>query len=403
MKRTLILLLLVLVGLNLRPVMATIGPLTDVLLRSWQLNYGWISLLNGLPILMMGLGALCSHWLLQHYSARSLLALALILIAMGTLWRFNSQAPDIMIASALLAGLGIALVQAFMPSIIKRLWPAHTASYMGIYISAIMGGAALSAAVAPQILHHGNLAWALGSWGLLALPTLWMFLRVVPQQHAPLSSHAAPASNPAHASAPQLPLTFKAHRNARAWRLAAFFGLGTSSFTCMLAWLPPHFLDLGYSPTQAGLALSLLSATEVVAGLVFSQLASRSPDRRPWLITAILFAITGLLCLASGQPWLAWVGVVIAGCGVGALFPLSMIISMDHLENPSAAGMLTAWVQGMGYLVAGTSPMLAGLLRDQLHSFNATWYALAAIMFLLLPIAAGFNPRHYARVMKDAS
>lgn len=386
MKRLLTLLLLILVGLNLRPVMATIGPLTDVLLNDWQLNYGWISLLNGLPILMMGVGALGSHLLLRHYSARALLGCALLLIAMGTLWRFSSHGPGIMIASALLAGLGIALVQAFMPSIIKHHWPTHTASYMGIYISAIMGGAALSAAMAPQIFHHSNLPWALGGWGLLALPTLWLFFSLVPRQQ----------SNQ-HEPAPQLHLT------ARAWRLAAFFGLGTSGFTCMLAWLPPHFLDLGYTPTQAGLALSLLSATEVVSGLVFSQLASRAIDRRPWLISAILLATLGLLCLAMGHAWLAWLGVVIAGCGVGALFPLSMIVSMDHLPQPRAAGMLTAWVQGMGYLVAGTSPILAGLLRDQLHSFNATWYALAAVMLILLPLAAGFNPRHYARVMGQAS
>lgn len=390
MKRTLTLLLLILVGLNLRPVMATIGPLTDVLLNSWQLNYGWISLLNGLPILMMGMGALCSHFLLRHYSGRALLAQALVLIALGTLWRFSSQAPLVMIASALLAGLGIALVQAFMPSIIKQHWPTQTASYMGIYISAIMAGAALSAAIAPQILHLSSLAWALGSWGILALPTLWLFLRMVPRQQ--------PAS-PAHTSAPQPGLPFKAHRSPRAWRLAAFFGLGTSGFTCMLAWLPPHFLDLGYSPTQAGLALSLLSATEVVSGLVFSQLAARALDRRPCLIIAILLAISGLLCLAAGHHGLAWLGVIIAGCGVGALFPLSMIVSMDHLEQPRAAGMLTAWVQGMGYMVAGTSPILAGLLRDQLHSFNATWYLLAGIMLILLPLAAGFDPRHYARVM----
>ncbi len=394
MKRLLTLLLLILVGLNLRPVMATIGPLTDVLLNLWQLNYSWISLLNGLPILMMGAGALCSHWLLRHYSPRALLASALLLIAIGTLWRFYSQAPLLMIASALLAGLGIALVQAFMPSIIKQHWPSHTASYMGIYISAIMGGAALSAAIAPQILHHSTLGWALASWGLLALPTLWLFLRLVPRQ---------PLSSPGSMAAPQAKPALKIYKLPRAWRLAAFFGLGTSGFTCMLAWLPPHFLDLGYSPTQAGLALSLLSATEVVSGLVFSQLAARALDRRPCLIAAILLAIIGLLCLALGQHWLAWAGVVIAGCGVGALFPLSMIVCMDHLEQPRAAGMLTAWVQGMGYLVAGTSPMLAGLLRDHLHSFTATWCALAGIMLILLPLAAGFDPRHYARVMSKVS
>lgn len=52
---------------------------------------------------------------------------------------------------------------------------------------------------------------------------------------------------------------------------------------------------MGYPPVT----LSLLSATEVIAGLLFAQLTARSPDHRPWLIIAILLAISGLLCLAT--------------------------------------------------------------------------------------------------------
>ncbi|SNR93792.1 MFS transporter, CP family, cyanate transporter [Methylobacillus rhizosphaerae] len=383
MKALCILFMLILLGLNLRPVMATIGPLTDVLLAQWQLGYGWISLLNGIPILMMGLGALLGHMLLQYCSARRLIMLSLILIGAATCWRIFSQSPATMIMSSLLAGLGIAMVQAFIPAIIKYWWPSRAASYMGIYIPAVMAGAAIAAALAPFIMQHVSLSWALGGWGLLAIPALVLFVLSVPRLPQQQSSTTSPSRLP---------------YNKRFWQLAIFFGLSTSGFTCMLAWLPPYFMDLGHSPTQAGLALSLLSATEVVAGLLLTQLAAGSPDRRPWLILAILFAMSGLFCLAA-SPAHAWLGVILAGCGVGALFPLSLIVCMDHLHDSHASGILTARVQGVGYLIAGIMPMIAGLLRDHLQTFSTTWGLLAVVFALLLPVAANFNPRHYARHM----
>lgn len=378
-RNVLIIVMLVILGINLRPIMATIGPLTDYLLHQWQLSYGWISLLNGLPIIMMGLGALASHRLLRHADLRWLISFALLILGISTLCRLIDHSPATMIASAVMAGLGIALAQAFLPIIIKKQWPGHTASFMGIYVSAIMAGAAISAAGAPILLEHAGAALALGSWGWLAVPALLLFLRLVP------------VIPPQAVSADTLSLT-----PGRFWRLAVFFGLGTSGFTCMLAWLPPHFLDLGYPPTQAGLALALLSATEVVSGLVLSQLAARSADRRPWVILALLLAIAGMLCLNAG-PNAAWLGVVLAGAGVGALFPLSLIICMDHLEDAQAAGIVTARVQGVGYLIAGILPMLAGIMRDAMHHFGLVWIGLSAVFAVAIWLAVGFDPKHYAR------
>ncbi|MDR5170786.1 MFS transporter [Methylobacillus flagellatus] len=378
-RNVLIVVMLVVLGINLRPIMATIGPLTDYLLHQWQLSYGWISLLNGVPIIMMGLGALTSYRLLRLADLRRLISFALLILGISTLCRLIDHSPATMIASAVMAGLGIALAQAFLPIVIKRQWPGHTASFMGIYVSAIMAGAAISAAGAPILLEHAGAALALGSWGWLAAPALLMFLRLVP------------VIPPQGAVADTSSLT-----PGRFWRLAVFFGLGTSGFTCMLAWLPPHFLDLGYPPTQAGLALALLSATEVVSGLVLSQLAARSADRRPWVILALLLAIAGMLCLNAG-PNAAWLGVVLAGVGVGALFPLSLIICMDHLEDAQAAGIVTARVQGVGYLIAGILPMLAGVMRDTMHHFGLVWIGLAAVFAVAIWLAVGFDPKHYAR------
>jgi CP family cyanate transporter-like MFS transporter len=57
------------VGLNLRPILASVGPLFSVLQREAGLTATQFSLLTTLPVAMMGLAALCGPWLLARIGA----------------------------------------------------------------------------------------------------------------------------------------------------------------------------------------------------------------------------------------------------------------------------------------------------------------------------------------------
>ena len=57
------------VGLNLRPILASVGPLFSVLQREAGLTATQFSLLTTLPVAMMGLAALCGPWLLARVGA----------------------------------------------------------------------------------------------------------------------------------------------------------------------------------------------------------------------------------------------------------------------------------------------------------------------------------------------
>jgi CP family cyanate transporter-like MFS transporter len=57
------------VGLNLRPVLASVGPLFSVLQHEVGLSATEFSLLTTLPVAMMGLAALCGPWLLARIGA----------------------------------------------------------------------------------------------------------------------------------------------------------------------------------------------------------------------------------------------------------------------------------------------------------------------------------------------
>ncbi|MFY0590199.1 MFS transporter, partial [Burkholderia pseudomallei] len=70
----------VLVGLNLRPALASIGPLLDTIQRASGLSDSAASLLTTLPILLMGALGLVAPWLARRVGVRAGVGLGVALI-----------------------------------------------------------------------------------------------------------------------------------------------------------------------------------------------------------------------------------------------------------------------------------------------------------------------------------
>ena len=374
---------IILVALNLRPSMAAVGPLLSAIRGDIPLSFSAASLLTMLPVMAMGLAMFFGLGISQRLGEQRTVLLSLLIIGLATLSRLFIESAAELIASAVLAGIGIALIQALMPALIKSRFADNVAVCMGLYVTSIMGGAAIAASFAPLVLvQTGSWRSGLAIWAILALLAfvLWW------SQRGQLTSTVPTGTRKDWFFA-----------NSRAWLLALFFGLGTASYTCVLAWLAPYYVEKGWSEQNAGLLLGFLTAMEVISGLVVPAIANRSRDRRVILMALLTLIIAGFcgLILSPQQFSLLW--PCLLGLGIGGLFPMSLIVSLDHLENPQRAGGLTAFVQGIGYLIAGLSPLLAGVIRDRLGSFEWAWWSLTAVMAVMLLMVWRFNPRDYAR------
>lgn len=378
---------IILVALNLRPSMAAVGPLLSAIRGDMPLSFSLAALLTLLPVMAMGLAMFFGMAVSQRLGEQRTVLLSLLIIGVATLSRLFLDSAGGLIASAVLAGIGIALIQALMPALIKSRFPDNVALCMGLYVTSIMGGAALAASFAPWVLKQtGNWRAGLAVWAvlaLLAIPVWW----------------ATRATSPETTRAVVRKESF--FTNSRAWLLAIFFGLGTASYTCVLAWLAPYYVEKGWSEQNAGLMLGFLTAMEVISGLVVPAIANRSRDRRQVLGALLGLIIAGFLGLILSPQHLSLLWPCLLGLGIGGLFPMSLIVSLDHLEEPQRAGGLTAFVQGIGYLIAGLSPLMAGVVRDRLGSFEWAWWSLTAVMALMLLMVLRFNPRHYARHMAN--
>ncbi|MFJ4349015.1 CynX/NimT family MFS transporter [Pseudomonas sp. NPDC089401] len=382
MRGALNLLLVLLLAANLRPILTSIGPLLEPMRASTGLGYQQAALLTALPVLCMGLVPLLQPWLRRWISEHGGMLGGLAAIALACLWRLQLDSAWALIASAVLAGLGVAVVQGMMPGLVNRWFPNRLAGTMGLYSAALMSGGGLAAVLGPHISEHfGHWQAGLGLWALPAVLALFAWAALRPRDSVPKLAGAAGGHW---------------FGTRRAWLLALYFGLINGGYTSMVAWLPAYHLEHGGSAQGGGDLVGLMTIFQVCGALGLPLLLRRFTDRRPGLWLALSIQLAGFLglLLAPGVAMGLWVAMI--GFGLGACFSLSLTLTLEHLKSPAEAGSLAAFVQGIGFIVTGIIPYITGWLRDVSGDFQASWTLLTVTVLAMLLVTACFAPRGYA-------
>lgn len=363
--QTALLVLVILTGLNLRPFLTAIGPLSGEIGRALSLGMDTLAWLTLLPLWLIGVGVLLTPRLRSLASATTLLGLALLLLGIGSAMRFDAQSGALLIASAALCGLGSALVQGVLPALIKQAFARKVPLVMGIFSACMMGGGALGASLTPRLAASLDWSRALALWSLpVLLALVWLGWKVrLPRAAAIAIPHGE-----------QRLITLP-----RSWLLIVCFGIINSGYGIVVAWL-------ALAQTASGLGLPLLAA--------------RSLDRRPWMGLAIAIQLAGFagLWLAPASAPILW--CMLCGAGLGGSFSLIMVIALDHLPDPRRAGTLSALMQGFGFMLAATGPWVAARLYHYVGDFAAAWQWQLGGLLLMSLLVLRLDPRHYPRVMR---
>jgi CP family cyanate transporter-like MFS transporter len=377
-------LVIVAVALNLRAFLTASSPLLGEIRAATGLDFRDAAMLTVLPMLAMGPMSLAGVALGRWLGERAALLLGLAAIVLACASRAFSSAAALLLGSAALAGLGVGLVQALMPAIIKRAYPVGMGLAMGLYSAALMGGGGLGALGAPWVARRaGDWHAGLAIWALPALAALLAWV---------LAGRAI--STPASAGRRGGGWLLQCLRSRRAWLLALYFGLLNGGYTSLVAWLPPAFVQRGWSSQEAGALLALMTAAQVLAALVMPALARGRRDLRLWLAALLLIQIAGFGGLFRELPAATGV-VVLLGFGLGGGFSLCMVLALDHRPDPAEAGALAAFMQCFGFMIAALAPFATGWVRGMSGGFGAGWLYLAGMALALIPMTACFAPRRY--------
>src|SRR5690606_8288221 len=119
-SRLLLLLALVAASLNLRPGITSLAPLIERIAAELALSRASISLTTVLPVMFMGLLAPLAPRLALRVGLERTLLGCLLLIGLALSLRLAATSSLVLIGSAALVGIGIALAGPLMSGFIKR-------------------------------------------------------------------------------------------------------------------------------------------------------------------------------------------------------------------------------------------------------------------------------------------
>jgi len=392
-NRWLLLLAVFLLSLNLRPAIATVGPLATLIFGTTTIGSLGLGLLTTIPVFLMGLGAIYVRHIRASLGERRGVAIGGFIIAISCLLRYWFDSATGLVLTAGGAGIGIAIIQALMPGFAKRNFGAGTGRVIGVYSTAIVVGAAASAGVAAYLAIRLGWQGTLAAWSLPALlgTVAWLLVSRGAKSEGGTDTVAAVGAS----TAPQL------WSSPRCWSLMIFFGVGTGAFMLVMAWIPPFYLSLQQPAERAGLLLSILTVVEAATALGVAAFIHHFPDRRGPLILSLLTVAAGFGVLAVSPIASAIPAMVLLGVGIGILFPLSIIVAIDHIDDPTIAGNFSAVVQGGGYILASFVPLIAAGFRDIFADLTHVWTLMAVGSIVMIAVVTRFSPNSCVR-FRDA-
>ncbi|GAB2683139.1 2-nitroimidazole transporter [Aliiglaciecola aliphaticivorans] len=345
------------IAANLRGPITGIGPVLDQVIDSFQLTASQAGMLTTLPLLAFAVASPLAPSLAKRYGLEISLFVALALIGFGLGIRLFDSVIILYLGTAVI-GIGIAIGNVLLPSLIKRDFPHKVAVMTSAYVLAMgVFGGSYSAVIIPLAAYQ-DFGWkmALASYALITLLGLIVWL---PQ----LKLHTKPTKD--------LTQSFtkgKIWHHAIAWYVTLCLGLNSFFTYIIIAWLPNILIEGGQEAQKAAVYHGVFLIGSAVPGIILIPLLSKLKDQK---ILALLLAILGFLC-ALGLlylPSFALVWSATLGFCSGAIFILGLSYISLRTHNSRQAASLSGMAQCIGYLLAAIGPMFAG----GLHSYFSSW------------------------------
>ena len=368
-------------AVNLRVAITSLPPIFPELESALHVSASTLALLAAVPVLCFGVFSGAGAPLSRRFGDERVLGLALGLLAVGLLLR--SVSPKVLLfPGTIVAGAAIALMNVLLPSLVKRRVPERAGLVIGLYLLMLSGGAIVASLLAVPIFTAAGGGETSGSaavrisLGVWAAPALVAAVLWLPQlRYRALPEAPRPGGAPRTRQAGALAM----RRFPLAWQVTLFMGLQSLIYYATLSWFPTMFRDHGVSATHAGDLLALMNLGNAVTALLIPMLAQRAADQRRLVALAMLATSAGLAGAVFGPTGGAVPFILVLGLGQGATLGLGIFYTMARAPDPVTAASLSAFSQGIGYLISSAGPLLIGLLHDVTGSWTVPGLVLLAV------------------------
>jgi CP family cyanate transporter-like MFS transporter len=374
-----------LVALNLRGPLVAVTPVVPDLQRDLGVSAGTVGLLTSIPVLCFGLAAPLASLLIARTGVHRAVLVSMAGVLAGTMLR-SLGSPAAAIGGTVVIGLAITVGNIVVPVVIGRDFPTATNVVTAAYTAALNLGSTLTSALTALLADLVGWRWALAAWGVLVAvaAAVWTaalrrhVARAAAEDEAGTGSDRGPAP-PAGPVGPGTPVW----RRPVAWALTLAFAGQAFCYYGATAWLPTLLADEnGMSRSAAGVSSGLFQVLAVVGAFAVPPLVSWWG--RPSLVLLAVAAFWAALpvgLLVAPSLWALWccLAGMAQGGGITVLFIAVVRRSRDLVENRQ----LSAMVQGGGYVVAASGPLVVGVVHDATGGWTAPLLVILGAVLVL--------------------
>ena len=270
-------------------------------------------------------------------------------------------------------------------------------------LSLMYSGGGIGGFILPPLLNrviagsHGN--WRNGWWIFLALAAIGAALILFAVIEKPADVGQVPDggiddSVPGRARRKGVFVTteewtFKEAIVSRAFILMLLSSVGIScGFSLIQGHGVVHLRDLGHSPAEAAMAMSIL-AISTLAGKLLASFGDRIEPRYIWALAMAAFGLGSILVVHATGAMDLYPFPILLGFGWGATLVSMMGAPMNYFGLKAYPAVIGLWLliqTGIGAM----APFAAGYVFDKFGSYTPAFYSIAALCFagsLLLLLA----------------
>lgn len=343
--------------------------------------------------------AILGGWALDRYGPR------IVIIIMGffaglslLLTSYANSLGHLFISYSLLLAIGIGPTYTVTMATASRWFAKRRGLALAIVGSGSGLGMIVMAPIAAYLISGYGWQTAYFIIGIVAWFTIIpcaLPLRKAPTAVAPLADagRLAGATLTAHQEQPpNEPGDFSLPQAAKTknfWLLSLVWLLYSFCLHSVLIHLVPHAIDLGISPIEAAVILSLVGGTSIPGRLLTGRLSDAIGRKQTAIVSALLMAGAMLLLAGGSNLWMLYLFGIIFGLSFGGLDPplialIGDVFGMRHI-GVIIGVLVVGWNAG-----AAIGPALAGYTFDVSGNYAFAFLAgmiamlIAAVLILLV-------------------
>ncbi|RIW16476.1 MFS transporter [Algoriphagus lacus] len=377
-NQTLLILGVILISINLRTSIASVGPLIPFIREDLGISNGLAGFLTTLSLITFAIFSLFAPSIGKKLGHGKAIFLGILILSIGLILRVLGGISLLFIGTAL-TGIGIVTANVLMIPFFKARLPEKIGLMTALLSTGMSLFAAIASGISVPLAVDLGLGWrgSLASWIVLMVLALVVWIPQLRPHSSGFQAELLPAKN--------------VWKSKLAWQVTLFMGAQSVMYFTMVTWLPDMLIARGMSPVNAGIALSYMQLISLIGTFFAPNLLIRLRHQSGVILIVGIGYFVGYSALFVHQELVTFAALTIIGIGSGASLSIAYtLISLRSAEDLTTAK-LSGMVQSAGYVLAALGPLVFGISLDLFDNWNILiWFLLAmSVQFVAFGLPAG--------------